>query len=581
LKWLQHAGKEEEMSRNIRYISAWLCCLLIFSPMTEIWVKAEVSTASMESSEPTEPTEPVTDTTETETDQPEEEPGVCPEEDATTSSSDENQEKQQEEVLAGSESEPATPSEEKNCEEGNTDKQMDPIEQGITRIMSSPFSDVPTTYWAFSNILHLFELKVISGYENTDNTLSFLPNEKVTRAQAAKMIIEAIGEKQAVVTNQLFKDVPVNSWAAGYIQRAYELHIFKGYDDGRFGPNDTLKRSQMAKVIVEAYKFDYNGYTPSTPVFYDVNSKYWAYDYIEKMHYNGMSNGSNYRFLPEDLISRAQFSAFLSRAIEPGNRLKVTGPITTKGKVISKTALNIRSSASASSTILDKLTPGTMVNIIEIDGFWARVDHNGISGYVHKSYLKLYSPDSKYPLKNRIIVLDPGHGYKDPGTHYEGYKEKDIVLSVGKKVADRLRSAGAKVIMTRETDTFLELNERVEMAEDVYAELFVSLHVNSVKNNTSVKGTETYFNTSTNMNGAESKLLAYEIQKQMVEQADMYDRGIKDSGFYVIKNNHIPAVLLEMGFLPNKEDREKLVSDQYQEIIAESIYQGINNYYLK
>lgn len=530
------------MLRNIRFLIAIICCLLIFSPMTEIWAKAEENTTI-------EPSAPQTDSG---TVVEEEKPGVCPE---TQNSS-----------------------EEKICEE--EDNKIDPIVQSIATIIN-PFSDVTPDYWAFSNILHLYELKVISGYENADKTFSFHPDDKVTRAQAAKMIIEAIGEKQANVTNQTFTDVPVTNWAAGYIQRAYELHIFKGYDDGRFGPNDTLKRSQMAKVIVEAYHFDFNGYTPSTPVFHDVGSKYWAYDYIEKMHYNGMSNGSNYYFLPEDLISRAQFSAFLSRAIEPGYRLKVTGPVTTKGKVISKTALNIRASESASSTILGKLTPGTMVNILNINGFWAKVTHNGISGFVHKSYLKLYSPDPNYPLKNRIIVLDPGHGLKDPGTNYDGYKEKDIVLSVGKKVAERLRSAGAKVIMTRETDTFLELGERVKMAEDVFAELFVSIHVNSVKNNTTANGTETYFNTSNNMNGAESKLLAYEIQKEMVERANMYDRGIKDSGFFVIKNNQIPAVLLEMGFLPNKEDREKLVSDEFQNIFAEAIYQGIRNYYLK
>jgi N-acetylmuramoyl-L-alanine amidase len=570
--------------------------------MTEIWAKAEDGTTTIEPSEPE--TETGTSEEDLATDQPEAKPKICPE-DETTNETSEVSDGQQEiptesetasEPETGIEPEPkpepgtepepepepqiAIPSEEKDCYEDDPNNKLDPIQQSI-RMISSPFSDVPPTHWAISNIQHLFDLKVINGYENEDKTLSFLPNEKVTRAQAAKMIIEAIGEKQAVVTNQLFKDVSVTNWAAGYIQRVYELNIFKGYDDGRFGPNDTLKRSQMAKVIVEAYNFEYNGYTPSTPVFYDVNSKYWAYDYIEKMHYNGISNGSNYRFLPEDLISRAQFSAFLSRAIEPSYRLKVTGPVSTKGKVISKTALNIRSSASSTSAILDKLSPGTIVNILEIDGFWAKVNHNGVAGYVHKSYLKLYSPDPNYPLRNRIIVLDPGHGYNDPGTHYDGYQEKDIVLSVGQKVAERLRTAGAKVIMTRETDTFLALDERVDMAEKVFAELFVSLHVNSVKNNTTANGTETYFNTSMNMNGAESKLLAYEIQKEMVERADMYDRGIKDSGFYVIKNNQIPAVLLEMGFLPNKEDREKLVSDQYQEIIAEAIYQGIRNYYLK
>lgn len=573
------------MFRNIRFFTVLICCLLIFSPITEIWVKAEEITT-------TDPSEPGIDSglepgsEENTSAEPEVKAGICPED--TTNLPSEQKEGEsgtstdiEQDSGVPTETEVGTQPEldsktDENCEDENLDSDV----KGLIA-PSSPFTDVLTSYMFFANINHLYNLKIINGYENPDKTFSFRPEEKVTRAQAAKMIIESIGEKQAVVTKQIFNDIPVNHWGAGYIHRAYELGIFKGYENGKFGPNDTLKRSQMAKVIVEAYNFNYNGYTPSTQVFFDVNSNYWAYDYIEKMHYNGLSNGSNYRFLPEKLISRAQFSAFLSRAIEPKYRLKVTGPITTTAKVISKTALNIRASASATSTILGKLSTGTMVNILGLNGFWAKISHNGISGYVHKSYLKLYSPDPAFPLKGRIIVIDPGHGFDDPGTHYLGYKEKDIVLSVGKKVAEKLRAAGATVVMTRDADTFLELAERVEKAEDVYAELFVSIHVNSLSGNTTVNGTETYYNTSNNMNGAESKLLAYEIQKEIVERADMYNRGIKDSGFYVIKNNQIPAVLVEMGFLPNKDDREKLISDQYQSIFAESIYQGIRNYYLK
>lgn len=550
--------------------------------MTQIWARAETSVTTS-SSEPTPETGTEVDSTEIVLNP---NTGVCPEEE-TTSSSGDGSAAGTEPELAPADGTPTETETELTPVEG-TSTETEPCDDGgvipgFQDLAKSAitFIDVPSSYWAYTNIQHLSSLKVISGYENADKTFSFHPNENVTRAQAAKMIIEAIGEKKATVTGQIFKDVPISYWAAGYIQRAYELGIFKGYENGNFGINDTLKRAQMAKVIVEAYNFDYNGYTPSTPVFLDVNTDYWAYSYIEKMHYNGMSNGNNYRFLPEDVITRAQFSAFLSRAINPAFRLKVTGPISTQGKVISKTPLNIRSKASASSTILGQLPIGTMVTILEFNGFWAKINYNGISGYVHKSYLKLYSSVPNYPLKDRIIVLDPGHGDGDPGTHYAGYQEKEIVLSVGKKVADRLRAAGAKVIMTRDSDTYPELEERVQMAEDVYAELFISIHVNSIKNNTTANGTETYFNTSNNMNGTESKLLAYEIQKEIVERADMYDRGIKDSGFYVIKNNQIPAVLVEMGFLPNPEDREKLVSDQYQNVIAESIFQGIKNYYLK
>jgi N-acetylmuramoyl-L-alanine amidase len=522
-----------------------------------MWVKAAEGT--------TDPTIPVTEGAQSD---------VCYEEDTGSSNPGEVNVDPSEPI---EETEPSNENTDQICVE---EKMPEPSVQGITAA-NGYFIDGLPTYWAFANIQHLANLKVINGYENADKSFSFKPEEKVTRAQAAKMIIEAIGEKQANVSTQLFNDISVNHWAAGYVQRAYELNIFKGYENGNFGPNDTLKRSQMAKVIVEAYQFHYNGYTPSTQVFFDVNSNYWAYDYIEKMHYNGLSNGSNYRFLPEELITRAQFSAFLSRAMEPSFRLKVTGPAMTRGKVISQTALNIRAEAKATSAILGKLSPGTMINVLETNGFWAKMNYNGISGYVHKSYLKLYSSDSNYPIRGRIIVIDPGHGLNDPGAHYDGYKEKDIVLSVGKKVADKLRAAGAQVVMTRETDKYLELADRVKVAQSSFAELFVSIHVNSVKNNTTANGTETYFNTSTNMNGAESRLLAYEIQKEIVERADMYNRGIKDSGFYVIKNNQIPAVLVELGFIPNKSDREKLIAEYYQNIYAESIYQGIRSYYSK
>lgn len=442
------------------------------------------------------------------------------------------------------------------------------------------FKDVPGTYWAYINIQHLSSRDIVDGYRDKDGSYYFQPDNKVTRAQAAKMVVEALGQTPAQVTGRRFKDVPADYWAAGYIERASQLGIFGGYEDGRFGPADTLKRSQMAKIIVEGLKFDYNGFVPASPVFSDVPPSHWAYDYIEKLHYNGVSNGNNYRFLPEEQISRAQFSAFLSRAIDEDFRLTVTGPVNSTGKVISATSLNIRKAPSTSASILGSIMPGAMVSISEFSGYWAKINYNGVIGYVHKSYLKLYSSDSRYPLKDRIIVVDAGHGAYDSGTAKNGFYEKEIALNVSKRVGEKLKAAGANVILTRESDKFLTLEERVKFTQSVYGELFVSVHVNAA-GSTAAKGSETFYDTSNNMNGAESKSLAWEIQRQLISQADMYDRGIKDSGFYVIKYNQIPAVLVEMGFLTNDGDRQKLISSTYQEKYAESIYQGIKNYYLK
>lgn len=474
-------------------------------------------------------------------------------------------------------------------EEGSVTEQ-DPaqVQESSTNFQQSTvmFTDVPKSYWAFINVQYLAGQNVISGYQKGDGTAYFLPDNKVTRAQAAKMIVEALGQQPVEHPTGKFTDVPSHHWAAGYIERAYELGVFGGYANGSFGVNDTLKRSQMAKVVAEALHLDYNGHTPGAPVFRDVPRSYWAFDYIEKLYYNGISSGSNFRFLPEDEITRAQFSAFLSRAIDDQFKLtvpereQISGDVISTGTVTTSASLNVRQGPSDKEAILGSLSKGTLVNIYAFDGYWAKISYHGMVGYVHKSYLKLHSLDSRYPLKNRIIVVDAGHGAHDPGTAYKTTYEKDIVLKVAKKVANKLEAAGAKVVMTRQTDNFLSLQERVDYTRSVYGEIFVSIHVNSASS-TSAKGSETYYNTSKNVNSAESKLLAYEIQRQLVSQANMYDRKIKDADFYVIKYNQVPAVLVELGFLSNSDDRSKLTSDTYLEKYAEAIYQGIENYYLK
>ncbi|MCK6206049.1 N-acetylmuramoyl-L-alanine amidase [Bacillus infantis] len=449
------------------------------------------------------------------------------------------------------------------------------------------FSDVNSQYWAYTNISHLSSLGIIGGYEK-GGAYYFNPNDNVTRAQAAKMIVESLNLGELNVSTSSFKDIPASHWASGYIERVSSLKIFGGYQDGTFGPNDPLKRSQMAVVIAKAFKFGYNGYNPDQQVFKDVAPAYWANEYILKLHYNGISNGSNFSFKPETRISRSEFSAFLSRAIDEKYRVPVLGPVlqpspgttVAKGEVVAASSLNIRQAPSTSSSIVGRVSLGTEVSITSMDGYWAKINYNGLTGYVHKSYLKLKSTDANNPIKGRIIVVDPGHGKQDPGASVSGINEKDIVLKVSKKLAAKLEAAGAKVVMTRSTDNFLSLEERVAYAKSVYAETYISVHVNAA-GSTAAKGAEVFYDTSTNVNGTESKKLAYEIQREIVSQAKMNDRGIKDTGFYVIRNNQVPSVLVELGFLTNADDRKKLTSETYLNIYADAIYKGVLQYYRK
>lgn len=247
--------------------------------------------------------------------------------------------------------------------------------------------------------------------------------------------------------------------------------------------------------------------------------------------------------------------------------------------IATESNLHIRSEASGSSKSLGTISRGTEVSVHSVTGNWAKVTYKGINGYIHKTYLRLVNTSGK-AVKNRVIVIDAGHGGKDPGASSNGGVEKQIVLKVAQKVQQKLVSDGAKVYMTRTGDTYPTLEDRVDFAFDHNAEVFVSIHVNSATS-TQANGTETYYSVSGNANEAEDYRLASAINSQIVKNADMYNRGVKTADFYVIKNMILPSVLVELGFVTNSADREKLVSDKYVEIFADSIYKGIVQYYSK
>jgi N-acetylmuramoyl-L-alanine amidase len=443
------------------------------------------------------------------------------------------------------------------------------------------FVDVPDDHWAKNEIEYLLARNIISGYDRGSYS-EFLPGRSITRAQAAKMIVLALGQKEAKVVTSPFRDVSVDHWAIGWIVRAVELGIFTGYDDKTFHPNENLTRAQMSKVLVEAFGLtSKDASAEMNPVFNDVPSQYWALPYINRLYYHGIANGNNNQFLPEQPISRAQFSAFLARTLNVQFRLPLPDPnvnakTDTKGIVTSPT-LNVRTQPSATATIVGTLKKGAQVDVYEIDGFWAKIRYNGQFAYVHKRYLKLKSLTGS-PVKGRIIVVDAGHGGKDPGTSGAGTTEKVIVLEVAKLLKEKLTKAGANVIMTRETDVYPTLEERVNIAKNSYAEMFVSIHVNSAASK-SAKGAEVFYDTSQNENGEESKKLAQFIQQEIVKQAGMVDRGVRDNALYVLRNNNITSVLVELGFISNSDDAKKLTSSKYQQIYAEAIYQGIVKYY--
>lgn len=256
--------------------------------------------------------------------------------------------------------------------------------------------------------------------------------------------------------------------------------------------------------------------------------------------------------------------------IPPTLSTKTVGSATVNG-------LHIRESAAGNSKSLGQINRGTLVEVHSISGYWVKVSHNGVTGYVHKTYLRLLNQKGS-KVAGRIIVIDPGHGGKDPGTVYGKDSEKAITMKVSNLVKAKLEASGAIVKMTRTGDTYPSLQDRVSFAKNNYAEMFVAIHVNSASS-TSAKGTETYYSVTSNDNEKEDFALASAINNQIVKQASMNNRGVKRVDYYVVRGLVLPAVLVELGFLTNAEDRGKLTSDQYAEIFAQAIYDGIVQYY--
>ena len=220
-------------------------------------------------------------------------------------------------------------------------------------------------------------------------------------------------------------------------------------------------------------------------------------------------------------------------------------------------------------------------------------------------------------LTVKRIVIDPGHGGKDPGTQLKGgIQEKDITLDLAKKLAAKIEKEipGCEVLLTRDKDVSMPLDERTAFANVNKADLFISIHVNAHKQS-SVYGLETYFlNMATDQRAvmvaarenatseknisdlqsilnslmlntkiSESSKLAYKVQSGMMTNLKKTykvrkDLGVKQAPFYVLIGAEMPAILIESGFITNPTEKKRLLNDAYKNLLADGITSGINSY---
>lgn len=487
--------------------------------------------------------------------------------------------------------------------------------------------DPTSEQYKFANIA------IQKGYFTLNSNGRFNPNEEILREEMAYALSIAFNLSEKITTQKplMLTDVTTHKYAER-INGLYYAGITQG-DNKKFLPKQKLSRSQFALFVARALEEEFS-LTVKTPdqqssVTYvkvktgddkdplnvrsspsesasiiDVlpngtlvevigNSGVWL-----KVNLAGR-DGYIHEFFTTTTLDQEQPVTPKPDPVIPPNPVTPKPepvlppkPVTPKPEEVKPTPapsaklmgrvtinnLNVRSAGNSSAPTMGKLQTKQKVEVLSISGYWAKIRYGNKTGYVHKTYLKLLNQTGN-PLRDRVIIVDAGHGGHDPGTIKTGSTEKAIVLNVSKKLETKLKNAGAKVLMTRSTDKYYSLEKRTIFAKNNYAEAFVSIHVNAA--GSSAKGAETYYDTSSNVNGVESRDLATFIQRNIVQKANMVDRGVKNNRFYVIRNNNVAAVLVELGFLSNADDYKKLTSEAYANIYADAIYQGLYEYYSK
>ena len=198
---------------------------------------------------------------------------------------------------------------------------------------------------------------------------------------------------------------------------------------------------------------------------------------------------------------------------------------------------------------------------------------------VSKSQIKV-AIDRAKNLYSKVVVIDPGHGGHDDGTRSQNkiYKEKNIVLSIGYTYfRNYIDDEDLKVYWTRKDDTYPTLYERAAFPKKVDADIFISVHMNSFQK-TTPKGTEVFYSTRNNIlqpNGLSSYTMASMFLKNITSTFSTFNRGVKTAAYVVTNMNTVPAVLLEYGFLTNKDDLAKFSKLENQDKAAEVLYDTI------
>lgn len=247
---------------------------------------------------------------------------------------------------------------------------------------------------------------------------------------------------------------------------------------------------------------------------------------------------------------------------------------------IRSSGTNIRQKPSLEGEVIQKADKGESFSYLGTEGDWYKIKlSNGSKGYVANWVVDLSANKKAAPtakvnsLSEATIVIDAGHGGKDPGASAPNFYEKEVTLKTARALADRLRSAGSNVILTRSDDTFISLNDRVYKAHQAKADVFISLHYDSTEKRNEISGTTSYYYHEKDTE------LAKTVNRYLKQNVPLSNNGVRKGNYFVLRENSRPAILLELGYLNNDTDSQVVNSKNYRSHVVESVYQALNQYF--
>ncbi|TQR19227.1 SH3 domain-containing protein [Psychrobacillus vulpis] len=246
---------------------------------------------------------------------------------------------------------------------------------------------------------------------------------------------------------------------------------------------------------------------------------------------------------------------------------------------------NLRSESTTNSEVVARVNAGESFPVLEKEKDWYKIELSDKTiAYVASWVVSSSNSDNSSitePIKERkkgtlqgvTLVIDAGHGGNDRGTTGAlGTDEKDITLLTAELLASKLQAAGANVIMTRESDVYVDLRKRVSIGHQSAADAFVSLHYDAIENS-SVRGYTTYY-----MHDFQKELATY-VHKELGNMVSMKDRGTQPGNYLILRENKQKAILIELGFLSNPVEERYVTTPQFREQASLGIYNGIINYF--